>query len=296
MILGEKLKEYRKGRKISQEDLAEKLNVSRQAITKWETGAGVPDIENIVAIAKLMGVSVDELISGEKDNRGQRNFSFESNTEYDIDEIKRCDMKLGGAKKLVIYGYDGEKIGVRLASDSVETVQSDFKVKIDDTRKRIDVDVSRKNDMTEAKAKEEITIFVKLPNPYTKKIEIAANAEIVEIADLECDSIELDVKTREMNLSNIVGTVEINCNLDMNITCDSLNGAVEINQVSATSKIWIPGDISFAAIARGVGTNIYYECDGNTCDSFCNPDSENLIELNGIKSELVICTSGQEAK
>ena len=82
----------------------------------------------------------------------------------------------------------------------------------------------------------------------------------------------------------------------MNITCDSLNGAVEINQVSATSKIWIPGDISFAAIARGVGTNIYYECDGNTCDSFCNTDSENLIELNGIKSELVICTSGQEAK
>ena len=64
--------------------MAEKLNVSRQAITKWETGAGVPDIENIVAIAKLMGVSVDELISGEKDNRGQRNFSFESNTEYDI--------------------------------------------------------------------------------------------------------------------------------------------------------------------------------------------------------------------
>ena len=83
------------------------------------------------------------------------------------------------------------------------------------------------------------------------------------------------------------------CALPISITA----GVIHTDQLKlATSKIWIPGDISFAAIARGVGTNIYYECDGNTCDSFCNTDSENLIELNGIKSELVICTSGQEAK
>lgn len=53
-------------------------------------------------------------------------------------------MKFGGAKQFVLSGYEGEKIRVRLVSNTLSTLQNDFKVKIDDIRKRIDVDVIRK--------------------------------------------------------------------------------------------------------------------------------------------------------
>ena len=55
-MLSEKIRSYRKQAGMSQEQLAEKLNVSRQAVTKWETGVGIPDIVNLKGLAKLFSV------------------------------------------------------------------------------------------------------------------------------------------------------------------------------------------------------------------------------------------------
>lgn len=62
MKLNEKIKELRKKKGLTQEQLASELNVSRQAITKWESGEGSPDIENLKNIALFFHVSVDYLI------------------------------------------------------------------------------------------------------------------------------------------------------------------------------------------------------------------------------------------
>ena len=66
MKFNEKLKEYRKIFGLSQEKLAEKLNVSRQVITKWENDIGLPEISNLKCVAKLFGVSVDYLLDEER--------------------------------------------------------------------------------------------------------------------------------------------------------------------------------------------------------------------------------------
>ncbi len=275
---------------MSQERLAEKLGVSRQAVTKWETDTGIPDIENMMAISALFDISVDELLSNEKGAKKPADYLYESITEYDIDEPKRYDMKLGGAKQITLSGYEEEKIRVRLVSNTIPTLQNDFKVRIDDIRKRIDVDVNRKNGVTEKVAKEAVRIFVQIPAPYIGKIECAVNAETVEIRSLVCDSIELDIKTPRVLLEDVIGTVEINCNLDMEVVCRTINGEVAINQVSATSKIYVPESAAFTAIAKGIGTSISYERDGKQTEPFSVSDAENMIELNGIKSELVIST------
>ncbi len=291
MTFAEKLRSIRKQAGMSQEQLAEKLGVSRQAVTKWETDAGIPDIENIMAVSALFGISIDELFSNEKGVKKASDYLFESVTEYDIDEPKRFDMKFGGVKQFTLAGYEGEKIRVRLVSNTMPTLQNDFKVRIDDIKKRIDLDVNRKNGVTEAAAKEAVSIFVHIPTPYIGKIECAVNAESVEIRSLECDSIELDTKTQSITLKDVAGTVEINCNLDMEVSCHSLNGEVDINQVSATSKIYVPEGVAFTAFAKGIGTSISYEKDGKQTEAFSVPDAENIIELNGIKSELVIIAS-----
>ena len=62
MTFGEKLQALRKARGWSQEELATQINVSRQALSKWESGASVPDTENVVALSRLFGVSTDYLL------------------------------------------------------------------------------------------------------------------------------------------------------------------------------------------------------------------------------------------
>lgn len=62
MTLGEKIKSARTGAGLTQEQMANKLMVSRQAVTKWEADKGIPDIENLKAISSLLGVSIDYLL------------------------------------------------------------------------------------------------------------------------------------------------------------------------------------------------------------------------------------------
>ena len=62
MLIADKIKKLRKDNNMTQEDLADKLNVSRQTISKWETNVGVPDIDNIKAICDLFNISTDELL------------------------------------------------------------------------------------------------------------------------------------------------------------------------------------------------------------------------------------------
>ena len=61
MKLPEKIIKYRKANGWSQEDFAEKLNVSRQAISRWENGTALPDAQNILQISKLFHVTTDYL-------------------------------------------------------------------------------------------------------------------------------------------------------------------------------------------------------------------------------------------
>ena len=62
MTLGEKIKEARKQCGLSQEQLAEKMAVSRSAVAKWEANNGLPDIDNLKALAQLLNVSIDYLL------------------------------------------------------------------------------------------------------------------------------------------------------------------------------------------------------------------------------------------
>ena len=65
MILSEKIAMLRKKNGWSQEDLAEKLNISRQSVSKWESGASIPDLERIVNMSQIFGVTTDYLLKDE---------------------------------------------------------------------------------------------------------------------------------------------------------------------------------------------------------------------------------------
>ena len=76
MILADKIIDLRKKNGWSQEELAEQLGVSRQSVSKWESGMSVPDLNKIIAMSELFGVSTDYLLTGKAvtaaDERGAR--------------------------------------------------------------------------------------------------------------------------------------------------------------------------------------------------------------------------------
>lgn len=105
MELHEKLQELRKQKGLTQEELAQRLYVSRTAISKWESGRGYPSIDSLKAIAKFFSVTVDELLSGdellivaEQDNRQKKR--------------RLCDLVFGlldcGAAMLLFLPFFGQ--------------------------------------------------------------------------------------------------------------------------------------------------------------------------------------------
>ncbi len=72
MSLGQRLFELRKLKHLSQEEVAEKLNVTRQTISKWETDQSSPELDKIIPICELFEITTDELITGKKEVKEKR--------------------------------------------------------------------------------------------------------------------------------------------------------------------------------------------------------------------------------
>lgn len=66
MNIGKRIHEIREQKNLTQEQLASDLAISRQAVSKWESGKAIPDIENLMYISDLYDVSLDELIKGDE--------------------------------------------------------------------------------------------------------------------------------------------------------------------------------------------------------------------------------------
>ena len=288
MSFAERLKELRAAAGLSQEKLAERLGVSRQVITKWETDRGTPDMENLMALAHTFDLSLDELVSG-SGHKPHADHLYDSATEYDIGDSKRFDIKLGRARSIEVAGYEGEKIRIRLASDTIDTLQSDFKIKVDDIRGRLDVELTRKRGVAEATARDGLDVIVQLPQKYVSHVELKAAAGELIVRDLECEDLEFGGKVEEVLIDGFSGGLDLNCNLDMKIDCRSLNGSLEINQLSAISRVTVPGAMPVCVRSRGIGNSVYFECGGAAAEDFSQPEADAAIELNGLKSELFVC-------
>ena len=87
MELGNRIKELRKAQSINQDDLAEKLFVSRQTISNWENDKSYPDIQSVLLLSEIFNVSVDQLLKGDVEKM-----------EEIISEDTEMDMK-----KMIIY-------------------------------------------------------------------------------------------------------------------------------------------------------------------------------------------------
>lgn len=85
--LGERLFELRKAKNLSQEEVADKLNVTRQSVSKWETNQSTPDLDKIVPLCELFEITTEELLTGKKTK--QENNQIEEEKVLSKKEVRR---------------------------------------------------------------------------------------------------------------------------------------------------------------------------------------------------------------
>ena len=98
MTFGKKLAFLRKQANLTQNELAKKINVSRQAISKWESGIGLPDIDNINKIANIFNVKIDELLDYKIEE-----IKFELDTAEEV--IDKENSKFKNVEKFILQKF-----------------------------------------------------------------------------------------------------------------------------------------------------------------------------------------------
>ena len=288
MNFSEKLKEIRKKEGISQEQLAERIGVTRQAITKWETGKGLPDVENMVIIAEIFKTTIDELLMDSVTKKTPETFVYTSETIYDIDCEKHFDVNIGSAAAIILSSGDDEKLHVKLSSETLENLGSMFKIKLDDKKNKLDVICLNKNKLSRYEAEEALIVEIILPNKYSDVCEIAASVKLLEISNLHLNRLEYDGDAEKVIISDSSGSLELTAKTDYEIIVDKITGRLDINQWKAKAVVHIPEKNMVNVINKGRKCNIYYVKEGKAVDCENVTDSENEISISGIFSELVV--------
>ena len=131
--IGKRISEKRRNKGLKQDELAEMLSVSPQAVSKWENDQTCPDISLLPLLAKILGVSVDELLLGE---------STEVPVVKIVPENERKDIK-DMLLRIVITSSDGDKVRVNLPLGIIQiAIESGFnmeQISGNDSLKNIDL-------------------------------------------------------------------------------------------------------------------------------------------------------------
>lgn len=290
MNFSEKLKEIRRNEGLSQEQLAEKIGVSRQAITKWETGKGLPDVENMVIIAEIFKTTLDELLrdSAAIVRQEEEKSVYTSETIYDIDCEKHFDINIGNASAIILSSGTDEKLHIKLSSEAFENLGSIFKIKLDEKKNKLDVNCLNKNKLSRYEAEDSLTVTILLPEKYSEHCEIAASVKLLVIKDLHLRRLEYDGDAERVMISDSSGSLEFTAKTDYDITIDKIAGCLDINQWKAKAIVHIPKENFCDVVNKGRKCNVYYMKE-NKITEYENPvDSENKLRVSGIFSELIV--------
>ena len=110
--MGKFISELRKEKGLTQKDIGDKLNITDNSVSKWERGINAPDIYYLGPLSEILGVSVKELLNGEKNARKKK--KKESNRKV-ILETKKLSKKFGNKeilKSIDITIYEGDIVGL----------------------------------------------------------------------------------------------------------------------------------------------------------------------------------------
>lgn len=292
MDFGDKLKQYRVNEGLSQEQLAEKIGVSRQAITKWETKRGLPDVENMIILAELFKLTLDELVLAEVKKQEAKAAVYESETAYDIDTQKHFDINLGGARKICLKTGSDEKIHIRLSSETLSDIGSLFKIRLDEKKGKLDVELVNKKGVSRFEAQEGVDITLLLPERFTEHAEVSGSVKELYLEDLRLNRLEYDGDAEKTFIRDTQGGVELTAKTDYEIWVSGQCTRLDVNQFKAKAVVHLEDAEGYRFTNDGRKCKLITRKNGEIVEL---PESEAApchISTSGIFSELIVEIGG----
>ncbi len=293
MDFGDKLKQYRLNEGLSQEQLAEKIGVSRQAITKWETKRGLPDVENMIILAEIFKLTLDELVLEEVKKQEEKPVVFESETVYDIDTQKHFDVNLGGARRITLKTGIDEKIHIILTSETLSEIGSFFKVKLDEKKNKLDVDLLNKKGVSRFEAQESVNITLILPEKFTEHTEVSASVKELFLEDLRLSRLEYDGDAEKIYIRDTECSIELTSKTDYDIFISGNCTNIDVNQFKAKTILHLKDIDSYNLLNNGRKCNLIIRKNGEVIELTENENAHNTISTSGIFSELIVEVEGE---
>lgn len=290
MDFGDKLKQYRLKEELSQEQLAEKIGVSRQAITKWETKRGLPDVENMIILAEIFKLTLDELVLDEVKKQEEKPTVFESETIYDIDTQKHFDINLGGARTVTLKTGSDEKIHIVLSSDTLAEIGSIFKIKLDEKKNKLDVELVNQKGVSRFEAQESVDITLLLPEKFTEHTEVSASVKELFLEDLRLSRLEYDGDAEKIYIRDTETSIELTSKTDYDIFISGNCTKLDVNQFKAKAVVHLENADNYKLLNNGRRCNIITRKNGETVELSQNENAENTISISGLFSELIVET------
>ena len=294
MDFGDKLKQYRINEGLSQEQLAEKMGVSRQAITKWETKRGLPDVENMIILAELFKLTLDELVLSEVRRQENKPVVYESETAYDIDTQKHFDINLGSARSITLKTGSDEKIRIRLSSDTLEDIGSLFKIKLDEKKGKLDVDLQNKKGVSRFETQESVDITLLLPEKLTEHAEVDASVKMLYVEDLRLARLEYDGDAEKVYIRDVMGSVELTAKTDYEVWVTGNCPRLDVNQFKAKTVVHLKNAENVSLQNNGRKCTVITRKNGEPVDLPENENAQNVISTSGIFSELIVELEGEK--
>ena len=301
MDFGDKLKQYRINEGLSQEQLAEKMGVSRQAITKWETKRGLPDVENMIILAELFKLTLDELVLSEVKRQETKPVVYESETKpvvyenetaYDIDTQKHFDINLGSARSITLKTGSDEKIHIRLSSDTLEDIGSLFKIKLDEKKGKLDVDLQNKKGVSRFETQESVDITLLLPEKLTEHAEVAASVKTLYVEDLRLARLEYDGDAEKVYIRDVTGSLELTAKTDYEVWVTGNCPRLDVNQFKAKTVVHLQSAENVSLQNNGRKCALLTRKNGEAVELPENGNAQNIISASGIFSELIVELEG----
>lgn len=280
MKLNEKLRKLRNQKQLTQEALAEKLNVSRQAITKWEKGEGIPDIENITQISRFFGITIDELIKEEKEINLNEQYRYTWKKSLKLTHSKRLELTIKNMEEIILTGSEGDSIEIEIYSNEVEKLEETIQIKIDDPK---DLNNRYQLSIRNQENKKIVKLKLTIPQKLIEQVEMKTHTKKITLKEIKLVHLEIDGEVRYVKAIHTKGYIVFNNGRsDIDLEFNELVEKLDINLISSKATLTIPQSSCYVTKNKGRWTTI----EGN----HDTEKATNEIELNGLTSKLTILT------
>ena len=210
-MLNEKIVYYRKKNMLTQEELAYQLNVSRQTVTKWETGTIYPNIEYLIKLSNLFGVSIDYLVDELKDIEPDEKTTFEMKISVKSKKVEKIEMNIKEDENItanILIENSENKVSIKVydEGDSILELQIEKETNGNDVTYKIDVKTDLDTELADQE-KAEIHLTVQYKNLATLD-NVEENYEL-KLSTQDYYESNTDLKLNYTNVKQFSSNIEI---------------------------------------------------------------------------------------